>query len=289
MKAARFRYVRADSPWQALALLAREGPDARVMAGGQSLLATLALRLSEPPVLVDVSGIAELRGISVQGGVQGAALVIGALTRHVDVETSDLVARHAPLLAQALPHVAHAAIRNRGTIGGSIALADPAAEMPACMLALDAVMVIGSMSGSPSEGAVAERKVAAEDFFQGLYATAIQPGELLLRIEVPVAPATERAHFAEFARRHGDYAMVGLAARRPAPDDWRLVVFGCGDRARRVPRTEGLLRQGVVDVDRLREALAGEIEPQSDLNATADTRLHLAAVLAKRAGNALSG
>lgn len=285
MKAARFRYVRADSPWQALALLAREGPDARVMAGGQSLLATLALRLSEPPALVDVSGIAELRGIS----VQGATLVIGALTRHVDVETSDLVARHAPLLAQALPHVAHAAIRNRGTIGGSIALADPAAEMPACMLALDAVMVIGSMGGSPGEGAVVERKVAAEDFFQGLYATAIEPGELLLRIEIPVAPATERAHFAEFARRHGDYAMVGMAARRPAADDWRLVVFGCGDRARRVPRTEALLRQDERDIDALRKALAGEIEPQSDLNATADTRLHLAAVLAKRAGNALSG
>ncbi len=284
MKAARFRYVRADSPGQALALLAREGPDARVMAGGQSLLATLALRLSEPPALVDVSGIAELRGVS----VAGATLVIGALTRHVDVETSDLVARHAPLLAQALPHVAHAAIRNRGTIGGSIALADPAAEMPACMLALDAVMVIGSLSGSLGEGAVVERKVAAEDFFQGLYATAIEPGELLLRIEIPVAPATERSHFAEFARRHGDYAMVGLAARRPAPGDWRLVVFGCGDRARRVPATEALLRQGVVDIDRLREALRGEIEPQSDLNAKADTRLHLAAVLAKRAGNALS-
>lgn len=281
MKAARFRYVRADSPGQALALLAREGPDARVMAGGQSLLATLALRLSEPPALVDVSGIAELRGVSVEGD----KLVIGALTRHVDVETSDLVARHAPLLAQALPHVAHAAIRNRGTIGGSVALADPAAEMPACMLALDAVMVIGSLR----EGGVAERKVAAEEFFQGLYATAIEPGELLLRIELPLAPATERAHFAEFARRHGDYAMVGLAARRPAPDDWRLVVFGCGDRARRVPATEALLRKGVDDLDRLRDTLRSEIEPQSDLNATADTRLHLAAVLAKRAGNALSG
>ena len=195
-------------------LLARHGDAMRVLAGGQTLLATLNMRLSEPALLVDIGALDSLRGIAVQGG----SLRIGALTRHVEIEESPLVAQHAPLLAMAAPHIAHRAIRNLGTIGGTLAYADPAAEWPACVLALGGTLVLQSSGG--------ERRVAADDYFLGLYSTARQDDELLAACELPLIVADERHHFDELARRHGDYAVAGLAARarvaggvlsRPAP------------------------------------------------------------------------
>ncbi|MDP2988738.1 xanthine dehydrogenase family protein subunit M, partial [Hydrogenophaga sp.] len=171
MKAAAFDYVKPATIDQVLALLQQHGDDARLLAGGQTLMATLNMRLSEPQLVIDITGIESLRGISVQGQV----LRIGALATHTDIEFSPLVARHAPLLKAAAPHIAHRAIRNSGTFGGSIAYADPAAEWPTCLLALGGTVV--------ARGPKGERRIAADDFFTGLYSTALQPDELLAACE----------------------------------------------------------------------------------------------------------
>jgi len=284
MKCAPFDYVRARSLTEVFDLLDGTASDARILAGGQSLLATLALRLSEPSLLIDISGLEGLHFIE----QRGEAIHIGALIRHCELERSSLVAAKLPLIAQAIPHVAHPAIRNRGTIGGSLSLADPAAELPACMLALDATMVLASRAG--------ERRVRAEDFFLGLYRTDIRPGELLVRVEIAPGDPAWRYHFAEFSRRRGDYAMVGLAAAGRGPrgrlDQVRMVYLGCGDRPVRARAAEivgSRLASGQRE-DRypvLRNALEQDLDPQSDPNASAQTRLHLAAVLADRAIGAL--
>jgi carbon-monoxide dehydrogenase medium subunit len=283
MKAAAFDYVRADSLAQVFDLLAEHGDEARVLAGGQTLLATLAMRLSQPALLVDINALTELKGISVQGEV----LRIGALTTHVQIEESALVARHAPLLAQAAPHIAHRAIRNVGTLGGSLAHADPAAEWPACVLALGATLLIGGPQG--------ERRVAAGDFFQGLYSTAIQPGELLMACEVPLIGANEVHHFDELARRHGDYAVVGLAAcARLAGEqfsDLRLAFLSLGDRPLRATATEAILQSAPLSealIDRADAALRAEIEPFADLTHGAGTKKQLAATLLRRALRAMT-
>jgi len=175
MKASAFSYARATSVANALELLAAHGDRAKVLSGGQSLMPAMNLRLISPELIVDIGEIAELRGIAVTGEV----MRIGALARHVDLLESSLIAAHAPLLAQAIKHVAHPAIRNRGTLGGSLAHADPAAELPACMVALDAIMVVRDQAG--------ERKVSAADFFTGIYETVLSPRELLVAVEFPVA------------------------------------------------------------------------------------------------------
>jgi carbon-monoxide dehydrogenase medium subunit len=282
MKSAAFDYVRATSAQHALALLAEHGDDARLLAGGQTLLATLNMRLSQPALVVDIGGLKQLAGIAVEGGV----LRIGALTRHVDVEESPLVARHAPLLAQAAPHIAHRAIRNLGTFGGALAYADPAAEWPACVLALDATLVLGSAAG--------ERRVAAADFFQGLYTTARRDNELLLACEIPVVAAGERQHFDELARRHGDYAVAGLAARAQVQgdrlSDVRLAFLSLGDRPLRARRAEAVLAAGPLSDARLAEAdaaLRAELEPFADLTHSAAAKKQLAATLMRRAVAAL--
>lgn len=282
MKSPAFDYVRAESPAHAFALIAEHGDDARVLAGGQTLLATLNLRLSQPALLIDIGAIDVWRGIAVNGGT----LRIGALTRHVDIEESALVARAAPLLTMAAPHIAHRAIRNLGTIGGSIAHADPAAEWPACIVALDATLVLAGAGG--------ERRVAAADFFLGLYTTAIRPDELIAAIEMPVAAAGERHHFDELARRHGDYAVAGLAARaRVSGDrlsDVRLVFLSLGDGPLRVPTAESVLQGGAVDDARVAEAdaaLRAAIEPFADLTHSAAAKTQLAATLMRRAVRAL--
>lgn len=282
MKPAPFAYVRARSLAEVFDLLETHGADARILAGGQSLLPSLALRLSAPAVLVDISRLQELRFIDEQAG----AVRIGALARHADVESSEIVARRLPLLAQAMPNIAHVAIRNRGTLGGSVSLADPAAELPACMVALDATLVIAGRTG--------ERRVAADDFFKGMYETAIGPGEILVRVEIPASPAGAKTHFAEFSRRHGDYAIVGLAAIAgrpgPKPAGLRLVYFGCGDRPVRAQRAESALdaappaeRRAILDA-----TLKADLDPQTDMHAGPQTRLHMAAVLAERALAAFS-
>ena len=278
MKAPPFDYVRADSLEQVFDLLGRHGDGARLLAGGQTLIATLNMRLSEPTLLIDIGGLDALRGIALEGG----AVRIGALATHADIEASTLLARHAPLLVQAAPHIAHRAIRNRGTLGGSLAYADPAAEWPACMLALDATVVLASADG--------ERRVAARDFFTGLYSTALAAGELIAACELPALASDERQAFDELARRRGDYAIVGLAARARVRNavlsDLRLAYLGLADRPLRAARTEQVLQGLAVDEATLTlavETLGAELQPAGDLTSSAAMKLHLAGVLARRA------
>src|ERR1700730_3813063 len=201
MKASAFDYAPATSVDDALRLLAAHGQAAKVLAGGQSLMPAMNLRLISPDIVVDIGSLSELKGIA----VRGSTLHIGALTRHADLLRSSEIATHAPLLADAVAHVAHPAIRNRGTIGGSLAHADPASELPASMVALNATIVVRGQTG--------ERRIAAEDFFTGIYEIALSAQELLIAIEVPVAQKKSAHFFHEFARRHGDYAIAGLAAQ----------------------------------------------------------------------------
>jgi len=278
MKAAAFDYVKPATIEQVLALLQEHGDEARLMAGGQTLLATLNMRLSEPSILIDITGLDALRGIS----VQGQHLRIGALATHTDIESSPLVARHAPLLSQAAPHIAHRAIRNLGTFGGALAYADPSAEWPACALALDATLLIASAQG--------ERRVAAADYFQGLYTTAMQPGELLMACELPVVGSGERQHFGELARRQGDYAVAGLAARAKVDGsrlgDVRLAFLSLADRPIRARQAESALQGGPIDETRLAladAALRAELDPFDDLTHSAAAKKQLAATLMRRA------
>ena len=228
MKAAAFNYARAASIEEAVALLVRNGERAKLLAGGQSLLPALNLRLMSLDLLVDISGIAALRGIRIEGG----SVRIGALTRHADLLAVARDRRPCAAARQAVAHVAHPAIRNRGTIGGNLAHADPASELPACMQALGANMVLRGPSG--------ERRVDAADFFMGLYQTALAPDEMLVAVEFPAIQRGERAFFHEFARRRGDYAIIGLAAQAKLAGDrieaLRLAYFGVGDRATPLPR-----------------------------------------------------
>src|SRR6201990_1443090 len=222
MKASAFAYARATSVGNALELLVAHGDGAKVLSGGQSLMPAMNLRLLSPEILVDIGDLAELKGIEHRGDV----LRIGALTRHVDLLRSPEIAAHAPLLTEAIAHVAHPAIRNRGTLGGSLAHADPASELPACMVALNATVIIRGQGG--------ERRIAAQDFFTGVYETALLPEELLVAVELPAKPKDSVHFFHEFARRHGDYAITGLAAQAIVEGDGladlRLAFFAVGDR-----------------------------------------------------------
>ena len=283
MKASAFSYARATSVGNALELLVVHGENAKVLSGGQSLMPAMNLRLISPEMIVDIGGLAELRGIAVTGDV----VRIGALTRHVDLARSPEIAAHAPLVAQAIGHVAHPAIRNKGTIGGSLAHADPASELPACMVALGATIVVSGPHG--------ERRVAAADFFTGIYQTALTAQELLTAVELPVLPKDSAHFFDEFARRHGDYAMVGLAAqaivRGEVLEDFRPVFFAVGDRPV-LPRAASRLLHRPVTPALLSEAslaLAAELEPQDDQQASASMRRHLAKLLLVRCVAALLG
>jgi carbon-monoxide dehydrogenase medium subunit len=284
MKAPRIAYARPDTLDAALGLLAAHGSEARVLAGGQSLVPMLNLRMAAPRVLVDINRVAGLGGIA----LEGERVRIGALTRHAEIERSELVARHLPLLATAIREVAHPAIRSRGTFGGSCALADPAAELPACALALGATFVLRGASG--------ERRVAAADFFRGLYETALRPGELLVAAEFPLARAGAASAFGEFSRRHGDYAIVGLAACawRDGKDlrEMRLAFFGVADRPRLAARAASALEGKPLDENLLSQAVAAleaDFEPRGDLHASAATRRRLAGVLLRRVAKELLG
>ena len=275
MKAAAFAYARAKSVDDALQLLAAHGDRAKVLSGGQSLMPAMNLRLISPKLIVDIAGITELRGIVVRGDI----LHIGALTRHVDIQRSAEIAAHVPLLAQAIAHVAHPAIRNRGTIGGSLAHADPAAELPACMLALDAIVVV--------LGAGGERRIAAVDFFQGIFQTALLAEDLLVAVELPIAKG--RIHyFHEFARRHGDYAIVGLAARANVEGgvftNLRLAFFAVGDRPLLAKSASRLINIALTPklLSEVSGRLGDELDPQDDQQASAGMRRHLARVLFTR-------
>jgi len=277
MKAADFNYVRPGSLEEALAILSDTGLDAAPLAGGQSLVPMMNFRVAQPGTLVDLAAVQDLKGIFETNG----SLTIGAMTRYADLAASDLVATHAPLLSMALPHIAHAAIRNRGTIGGSVALADPAAEMPALLLALDASIIVQSKSGSKTH--------AAADFFIGMYETALEEGELVTAIVVPAPETDRRFAFYELARRHGDYAMVGVAlAASGQPGavctDYRVAYFSVADRALRATGAEAAL-DGQVPSAGAEAAVAalGDILFSGDLNAAPETKQHLAGVVLKRA------
>jgi carbon-monoxide dehydrogenase medium subunit len=276
LKPSPFAYAKAKSLDHAIELLAH--PEARLLAGGQSLMATLNMRLSAPKLLIDLNGIAGLGGIAIKNGV----VEIGAMTRHADAARSTEVARHAPLIALAMPHIGHAAIRNRGTLGGSIAFADPAAELPACLLALDGEVEVESQTG--------KRMVKAGNFFKGLFETALGPRDVLTAIRLPAATAQTRVGFAEFARRHGDYAMVGLAATARMNDkaltDVRLAYFGIGNTPVRAKMAEAALAGG--NIDEAVKALASDLDPSDDVQATATTKKHLAGVLLRRVSRQLT-
>ena len=268
MKPAPFAYKKAHSLDEAVALLSEK--DARLLAGGQSLIATLNMRLSAPRLLVDINNLRGLNSISEKNGT----VEIGALTRHAQAERSDIIAKHAPLIARAMPHIGHPAIRNRGTLGGSIAFADPAAELPACLLALD-----GEVEAAGPNG---RRTIKAADFFKGLFETALAPQEVLTAIRVPAAGKDTRVGFAELARRHGDYAIVGLAASARADgkglSDVRLAYFGVGATPVPAKKAEAALARG--DIDGAVNAL--DLEPHDDVQATAKVKKHLAGVLLRR-------
>ncbi|KWV51238.1 molybdopterin dehydrogenase [Bradyrhizobium macuxiense] len=276
MKAAAFAYARATSVVNALELLAAHGDRAKVLSGGQSLMPTMNLRLISPDIVVDIGGLRELRGIAVKGDV----LVIGALTRHADLLNSPEVAAHAPLLRDAVTHVAHPAIRNRGTIGGSLAHADPASELPACIVALDATIVVRGSGG--------ERRIAATEFFKGIYETALSSQELLVAVEIPVAAEGSTFFFQEYARRHGDYAIVGLAAHAVVRDgmfaDLRLGFFAVGDRPLLASAARTLVDVAITSAALAEAAvtLASELDPQEDQQASSAMRRHLAKVLLVR-------
>ena len=281
MKASAFAYARATSVANALELLTAHGEKARVLSGGQSLLPAMNLRLISPELIIDIGELAELRGVAVKEGV----LTIGALTRHADLLKSPEIAAHAPLLTEAVAHVAHPAIRNRGTIGGSLAHADPASELPACMLALGAILIARGPSG--------ERRIPAAEFFTGIYETALGPQELLAAVELPVSPGSSTHFFHEFARRHGDYAIVGLAAQAVVKDggfaDLRLGFFAVGDRPLLAGAAGKLVGVAITSqvLSETFSALDEELDPLEDHQATPAMRRHLAKVLLARCVSSL--
>ena len=278
MKAAAFDYVKPESLTEALGLLAEAGEDARLIAGGQTLLATLNMRLSEPSILIDITNLSELKGIK----LDGKCLRIGALVTHTEIEDSDLIAKHAPLLKAAVPHIAHRAIRNLGTWGGSLAYGDPAAEWPACSLTLDATMIIHGPAG--------ERKVAAKDFFIDLYTTSLASEDILVATEIPVSDGAQVFCFQELARRHGDYAVAGLAAVAQKQGDvltqCKFTFFSVG-----ATPVMAFKAQALIDGKKLNEQLISdavkvaraEIETIADLTNSAEAKQHLVGVLLERA------
>jgi aerobic carbon-monoxide dehydrogenase medium subunit len=276
MKASAFSYARATSVVNALELLEAHGDKAKVLSGGQSLMPAMNLRLLSPELIVDIGEIAELRGIAVKGDV----LTVGALTRHVDLQRSPEIAARAPLLTEAIAYVAHPAIRNRGTLGGSLAHADPASELPACMVALNATIVVRGKAG--------ERRIAAEKFFKGIYETDLSVQELLIAVELPVARKNSAHYFSEFARRHGDYAIAGLAAQAIVEGDafaeLRLAFFAVGDRPVLAGAAKKLVNVAVTPavLSDASTALGEELNPQEDQQASASMRRHLAKVLMAR-------
>ena len=253
------------------------------IAGGQSLLAGLNMRLSAPKLLVDICELKELSASS----YDEREIRLGALTRHCDLLRSKPIRERLPLLSHAAAHIGHVAIRNRGTLAGSLAYADPAAELPACAVALGATLVLGSLAG--------ERDVKAEDFFKGLFETDLRPGELIVAVKFPVPDARTSVAFAELARRHGDFALVGLAAVATVEHDRietaRLVYLGCVDRAkvaRSVSAAVTGLRLPVTDHAAFEAAIGDDLTPDDIPGLRPSTRLHMAKVLTRRVLNSLS-
>ena len=279
MRPAPFEYFAPRTVEEALDLLARHGGEAKLLAGGQSLVPLMNMRLVRPAVVVDLNRVAALGGVREEAG----GLRLGALVRQHALERDARIAAAAPLLAEAAPLIGHLQTRARGTVGGSLVHADPAAELPACMIALDAVFHLRS--------ARARRACRAQDFFRGLLATALEPDELLAEIEVPGAPAPRTGHgFAEVARRHGDFALAGACAVLALDAAGlcrhaRLVIFGAGDGPHLARATAGLVgeRPSTARLAEVGRATAGEIDARGDLHATSEYRRRVAAGLGARA------
>lgn len=284
MKLPPFSYCAPRSLADALDRLHTPEQSVRVLAGGQSLLPAMNMRLSAPEVLLDINRLPELRGISVQED----RMVIGAMTRHCEIAESAMVADRLPMLQTAAGHIAHPAIRSRGTLGGSVVLADPAAEWSACCVVLDAVMIAESASG--------ERHIAASDFFQGMYDTALRSDELLKAVVFPLPVKEDLYFFDEIARRVGDFAMAGIAARVSA-GALRVVLFGVADRPVDV---SALLSSGKstsdgpgekpmddIALDSVIDRLSAVIQPMESPQCSASLRLHYAGLLLRRAVRSL--
>lgn len=279
MKASLFAYERAHSLEHAVSILEENGDGAKLIAGGGSLMPLLRYRLAHVERLVDIGRLDELSGIRVGGG---GTVTVGATTRQAAIENSALVEEHLPLLAEAMPLIAHRAIRNRGTIGGSIAHADPAAELPAVLLALDASVRAVRAGGV--------RSIAAPDLFISQFTTTLAEAEVLTSISFPLATMPEGCAIMEVSRRAGDFAIAGVAARVAGRDRRceaaRFVVFGVGDRAVRIEAVERRLMDSDLHDGDLAEAvqlIPEAIEPRSDVHASADYRRHAAVVLGRRA------
>ena len=277
MKLPDFAYEAPATLAEAVGLLGEHQDEASVLAGGQSLIPLLALRLARPAVLVDINGLDELSGVSVTDG----QVVVAAMTREYVAEESAAVAEHVPLLAAALPLIGHEAIRSRGTIGGSLAHADPAAELPAVARALDAEFVVRSQSG--------ERVIPAAEWFAGYLATARRPDEILVEVRFPAAGPGTGASFEEVARRHGDFAMVGLAVSLTLAEgtvsDARLAFSGLADVPVRAEEAEALLLGQEPSQQLFEEAArraTADIDPPADLHGSAEYRKKVAAALVRR-------
>lgn len=280
MKPAPFEYQAPGSLEAALDLLARHGGEAKLLAGGQSLIPVMNFRLAEPSLLIDVNKLAELDFI--RRGEDGG-LRIGALVRQRRLERDPLVAEVAPLLHETVPWVAHPQIRNRGTIGGSLAHADPAAELPAVAVALGARLRLQRAGG--------ERWVDARDFFAGLFTTALEPDEILTEIAIPPLPSRTGWAFLEVARRHGDYAQIGVAALVTLDDsgrcrEARLVYLSAGDRPVEAKQAAALLAGQEISPETIaaaaEKASRHEIDPAGDVHASAEFKRHLARVITGR-------
>jgi aerobic carbon-monoxide dehydrogenase medium subunit len=279
VKPAAVQYARPDDVREAVSLLAEHGGDAKVLAGGQSLVPLMSFRLARPSILVDINRIAGLDGIEVQNG----SLLIGAMTRQRDVELSDVVAAAVPLLPQVLRYVGHVAIRNRGTVGGSLAHADPAAELPALVTALGGEMVVEGPNGS--------RSIAAEDYFVGTFTTSMAHDEVLVGVRLPRLPAATGVAVEELARRHGDFAIVGaMAAVHRAADGSvdlvRVAASGVDSVPVRLHAAEEVLAGAQPSPDAIDAAaatVAASIHPTDDVHAPASYRRDMAQLLVKRA------
>jgi carbon-monoxide dehydrogenase medium subunit len=281
MKAPPFVYHRPDSLDEALALLAEHGDEAKILAGGQSLIPLMALRMGRPGHVVDIGGIAGLADVTVNDG----AVTLGPLVRHEQAKRSADIAVHAPLITETMPWVAHRAIRTQGTVLGSIAHADPAAEMPAVVLATDATLTATSVRGT--------REIAADHFFEGYLDTALDADEILTGVTFPAWPSHTVGSVTEVARRHGDYALVGLVARlavtrREGHDivtDAALAFFGASSTAIRVPVAEETLIDSPLTsetFDAVARIVSSELEPPKDIHGTTAYRKHLAGVITRR-------
>jgi aerobic carbon-monoxide dehydrogenase medium subunit len=280
MKPAPFRYVAARTLDQALHLKAEYGDEARFLAGGQSLVPTMNFRLTQPAVLIDINPLADIAGIT-----NGAAekLRIGALTRYRALERDAGIARHLPLVAEALPHIAHPQIRNRGTIGGNLAHADPASEMPAIIVAL-----AGRMRAQSARG---ERWIDAADFFVGALTTALAPDEMLTEVELPVAPPGSGACFMEVSRRRGDFALIGVACTVQVDAEGRcsaarIALCNAGDGPVFAADASASLVGGPIGAPQIKgaaELVQRAIDPGGSIHASKEFQRHLAGVLTARA------